>query len=156
MMRSVLIGSLLVFALGVPALADEIGHARQHPIDLSGIQGHVFFVDTENPAPNNGLIVMGTATGLDPTKAYLSLLYDNGSIPGGPNACEASQPDPLTGAQMVVGVWSVNPDGTGSLFVRKTGASYVALSQVRTISIRQIGVPDNLRACGEIARNPVH
>lgn len=139
-----------------PAVADEIGHARQHPINQSGIQGHIFFVDTGTNAANNGLIVMGTATGLDPTKAYVSLLYDNGSFPGGPAACEPSTPDPLTGAQMFVGAWVVNADGTGSLFVRKTGPPYVPLSQVRTISIRQLPVdPDNLRACGEIATNPV-
>lgn len=155
MNRPVFLGCLLVFAFVAPTFADEIGHARQHAINQSGIRGHIFFVDTGTDAANNGLIVMGTATGLDPTKAYISLLYDNGSFPGGPNACEPSTPDPLTGAQMFVGAWVVNADGTGSLFVRKTGASYVPLSQVRTISIRQAGVPDNLRACGEIGENPV-
>ncbi len=144
----------LVVAFGAPPSDDQIGHARQHPIDRSGIQGHIFIVDTGNSV--RGLIVLGTATGLDPTKRYVSLLYDNGSVPGGPNACEPSSPDPLTGPQMFVGFWTVDADGTGFLLQRKTGAAYVPLDLVRTISIRQFGVADNLRACGEIGRNPVH
>jgi hypothetical protein len=153
-MKRLLLGLSLLVLLCTPLFADEIGHARQHPIDDSGIQGHIFIVDTGNST--DGLIVLGTATGLDPTKAYMSLLYDNGSVPGGPDACEPSTPDPLTGAQMFVGFWTVDPDGTGSLLSRKRGASYVALSEVRTVSIRQAPrAPGNLRACGEIGRNQV-
>ncbi len=151
---SLLLG--LVVAFGAPSSDDQIGHARQHPIDNSGIQGHIFIVDTGNSV--GGLIVLGTATGLVTTAPYLSLLYDNGSVPGGPNACEPSSPDPLTPAQMFVGFWTVDADGTGFLLRRKTGPAYVALNLVRTISIRQTqnaGLPA-LRACGEIGRNPVH
>ncbi len=149
MLKSALFCCLLMAALCAPSFCDDIGHARQTPINASGIQGHIFIVDTGNST--DGLIVLGTATGLDPTLTYVSLLYDNGSVPGGPNACEPTTPFP----QMFVATWTVNPDGTGSLLRRKTGTAYVALSQVRTISIRQAGVPNNLRACGEIARNPV-
>ncbi len=44
------------------------------------------FVDTHND--NTGFITTGTATGLDPDKIYVSLIYDNGAVPGGPRACE--------------------------------------------------------------------
>jgi len=153
-MKPVLLGVVLVIAFFTSAYADVIGHARQHPINESGIQGHIFIVDTGNST--DGLIVMGTATGLNPLNTYVSLLYDNGSVPGGPNACEPSSPDPLTIPQMFVGTWVVDADGTGSLFVKKTGSTYVALARVDTISIRQRGAPaPNLRACGEIGKNTV-
>ncbi len=153
MRRLLLSFSLLVLSCA-PLFADEIGHARQHPINDSGIQGHIFIVDTGNSV--DGLLLLGTATGLDPTKTYVSLIYDNGSVPGGPMACE-----PTSGAlagRMFIGIWTVDADGSGSLFQRKRGPAYAALSEFRTISIRQVvpvGLPQ-LRACGEVAANPVH
>ncbi len=41
-----------------------------------------------------GLAVTGTANGLDPTKVYVSLFYDTGSVPTGPCACLPTNPPP--------------------------------------------------------------
>lgn len=142
-----------------PLSGQSTGSARQTPISQSGIQGEILFLDTGSSL--HGLVVSGKATGLDPTQTYFSLLYNTGSQPGGPNACV---PDPnhpaITGAQMFTNFWSVAPDGTGTLFRQKTGAAYVALSDVATVSIRKatpgMNPPffDILQACGEINVNP--
>jgi len=139
------------------ASGDAIGHARQHEINNSGIQGHIFVVDN-----GSNLVVVGAATGMDPTKSYFSLFYDKGSLPGGPNACVPSANSDLTGPQMFIANWSVDPEGTGTL-VRpsKTGAAYVPLSDIGTVSIRQNTPGQNppffniVVACGEVARNPL-
>jgi len=139
------------------ASGDAIGHARQHEINNSGIQGHIFVVDN-----GSNLVVVGAATGMDPTKSYFSLFYDKGSVPGGPNACVPSANSDLTGPQMFIANWSVDPEGTGTL-VRpsKTGAAYVPLSDIGTVSIRQNTPGQNppffniVVACGEVARNPL-
>jgi hypothetical protein len=150
------IGTIVMFAaLAVVVTAmtgDATAHARLHDIDQSGIQANVFFVDN-----GSTLWVLGVAEGLDPTKSYISLVYGTGSAPGGPHACEPSATHPITGAQMFVGTWTVDPDGSGVLSSKKTGASYVPAAAAGTMSVRQIvavGLPQ-LRACGEVAVNPL-
>ena len=144
-------------ASGRGMTGDATGHARQHQINGSGIEGHIFVVDN-----GSNLVVVGAATGMDPTKSYFSLFYDNRSVPGGPDACEPSASSTLTFPQMFIANWTVDSDGTGTL-VRpsKTGAAYVPLSDIGTVSIRQ-NTPGqnppffNIRvACGEVARNPL-
>ncbi len=106
----------------------------------------------------NGLVVSGTATGLDPTQMYFTLVYDKDSLPGGPNACTPPPTNDVTEDQMKVDFWHVHSDGTGTLFRVKTGSAYVALSGIATVSIRHVvGPPPEgfvLQACGEIHRNP--
>jgi hypothetical protein len=57
---------------------------------------------------------------------------------------------------MFIGFWKVNPDGSGSLHVVKTGPSYVPLDMVHTQSIRHaISLPPGplivpVVACGEV------
>lgn len=134
------------------------GSARQTPINGSGIQAEILFLDTGSNV--HGLVVSGKASGLDPTQSYFSLLYDVGSVPGGPAACTPPPTNDLTGAQMFTAFWAVAPDGTGTLFRQKTGAAYVALSDVATVSIRKATPGQNppffdiLQACGEVHRNP--
>lgn len=129
----------------------ENGDANLHPIDQSGIAAQMEYVDNQ---ATKTLTVTGTATGLNPTKRYASLFYDLGSKPSGPVVCEPSARDNLTFAQMFIGFWRVNSDGTGTLHAVKTGPSYVSLDAVHTQSIRQIisfnplNVP--VRACGEV------
>lgn len=77
-------------------------------------------------------------------------------------ACVPSASNDLTFPQVFVAVWTVDSEGTGTL-VRpsKTGAGYVPLSNIGTVSIRQDTPGENppffdvLRACGEVARNPL-
>lgn len=50
------------------------------------------------------LTVTGAAFGMDPLKAYASLLYDLGSVARGPRACLPTD-NSLTFNQMVLGYW---------------------------------------------------
>src|SRR5262249_11380795 len=141
--------TLAALAASVPAITnDATGHAKLVQFEQSGIQGEVFFVDN-----GNTLWVLGVAEGLNPALpagTYISLLYGTGSLPGGPNACEPSASHPITGPQMFVGTWVVDPDGSGVLSAKKTGASYVPVSSAGTMSIRQRITGDGAprRACG--------
>ena len=96
----------------------------------------------------------GTATGLDPNNFYISLLYDQRSVPGGPLACEPSDSSTLTGAQMFAGAWQVSADGTGTLNFTKTGPPYVPLAEIATMSIRGAAEDFERVACGRIHENP--
>lgn len=163
-LRWVVVSVLALFAFSLAAQAPPAGQAtgsaRQTPINGSGIQAEILFLDTGSDA--NGLVVSGKATGLDPTQTYFSLLYNVGSVPGGPAACTpAAPPAPqITFAQMFTNFWTVAADGTGTLFAQKTGSAYVPLSGVATVSIRKVTPGMNppffniLQACGEINRNP--
>lgn len=132
------------------------GAARLHQINHSGITARISFLDTGDP--DTGLIVSGVATGLNPNMTYITLVYDSGSVPGGPRACEPPPDNDQTDAQMFVGVWSVASDGTGRLNATKTGDSYVPLDDIATTSIRKVVGPGPsgalLQACGEVHRNP--
>jgi len=115
------------------------------------------------------LTVNGTATGLTPGIPYASLIYDNGSVPGGPEACEPTifdetDPDFLL-PTMFVDLWDNNGDGTGTLAATnivddETGARvYVPLDKFRTISIRDLTInngfgPAAVVACGQVAEHP--
>lgn len=159
---------------------------NQHPVDGSGIQGRITVVDT-----GSSNVIDGTATGLNPAHHYFSLLYTLGSHPGGPSesktlpsgsnaipACGALNQAGLTTIdtnQMVVGFWSVNADGTGTIHDVKTthlnsqdpffiatgvapvlesfgyvfGAnSYAPAGTWATISIRDADLGFALQACG--------
>lgn len=149
----VLTTSLMTLAAFCPYASGEqaTGGAIQTPIQQSGIRGEILFLDTGSPA--NGLIVSGTATGLNPSASYISLRYDIRSVPGGPRACEPSPSNTLTDAQMFVGFWTVNPDGTGTIFAQLVGDTYTSLTEIGTISIR-LASDGSLQACGKIHRNP--
>jgi len=163
-MKKVLVSAGMGFVMLVAAslvaqapTGQATGSAQQHTINNSGIQGEILFLDTGSDV--NGLVLSGTAAGLDPTQTYFSLLYNSGSVPGGPSACTPSPSGPpLTGAQMFTAFWTVAPDGTGTLFRQKTGTDYVPLSEVATVSIRKVTTTppffNILQACGEIKVNP--
>jgi hypothetical protein len=124
------------------------GDARLHQYNQSGIQGRITFFDD-----GSTLTAHGTATGMNPSDFYISLLYDNRSVPGGPLACEPSASNTVTEEQMFVGVWVVDANGNGTLSSEKTGASYVPLSQFRTVSIRAESLDFDRVACGQVADN---
>ncbi len=145
-----------MFGLPIIAMAKPNSKANLHQIDQSRIKAQIQFVDTGSTLKFNG-----TATGLDPTKTYVSLVYDDDSIPGGPRACLPTD-NSLSFAQMVLGVWRVNPDGTGTLSGTNRGTSYVPLTSIGTTSVRQDTQPTQplptvadpnrfvLQACGRI------
>jgi hypothetical protein len=165
-MKKGLLSAAVVFVMlvGVSLVAQAptgqaTASAQQHPINNSGIQAEILFLDTGSDV--QGLVLAGRATGLDPAQTYFSLLYNSGSVAGGPTACTPSSSGPaITEAQMFTAFWTVVPDGTGTLFRQKTGTAYVPLSAVATISIRKFTPGMNppffniLQACGEISVNP--
>ena len=147
---------------GVPS--DSQGQATLPAINGSGISARIEFVDD-----GATLTVTGTASGLDPAESYVTLIYDNGSVPGGPNACQPTvfdpnDPDFLLGT-MLIGFWEIDPDGNGTLSATNTnfGADYVPLDRFRSTSVRRIvgpppapGAPPltELVACGHVATQP--
>lgn len=160
----VLVAVIIMAALALPGgvRADDddsggqaTGRARLHQISRSGIRARILFLDSGSP--DNGLVVSGRATGLDPTQMFFTLVYDTGALPGGPEACLPSSANQLTGVQMQVGFWKVYADGTGTLFAIKAGDSYVPLSDIGATSVRHVvGPPPEgfvLQACGRVRRN---
>lgn len=145
-------------AAQAPPQGQATGSARLTPINISGIEAEILFLDTGSGV--HGLVVSGKASGLDPAQTYFSLLYKVGSVPGGPTACTPPPGSDITEAQMFTNFWTVASDGTGTLFRQKTGAAYVPLSDISTVSIRKATPGQNppffniLQACGEIHRNP--
>ncbi len=169
---------------GFAAVTQDI---NQHPVGGSGIQGRVEVTDT-----GSSLIIHATATGLNPAHGYFSLIYTLGSHPGGPSGnstppatsnaiapCDAFNQagnSTIDFAQMLVGFWSVKPDGTGTLDAVKSSTgnsqesfwpkpfvefikaqfgfvphsnSYAAIGTWSTMSIRDVTLNFALQACGE-------
>jgi hypothetical protein len=123
------IGAVMIATSSVGALSSpSTGSARLHPYDRSGVKASMTFFDTHDEIA--GLIVNGTATGLDPNKKYVSLISDNDSVPGGPQACEFSD-DSFDEEEMFAGSWHVNADGTATLFFVMSEGGYVPLSDYR-------------------------
>ncbi len=83
------------------------GRANLHPIDDSGIKARIAFVDD-----GATLTVTGKATGLNPGESYITLIYDNGSVPSGPRACQPTIFDPTDPdfllATMFVAFWAIH------------------------------------------------
>ncbi len=166
-----LAGSLLVPVLaaaldangGPPHAASRTGKANLHQINKSGIKARIEFQDD-----GTTLMVTGTATGLDPGESYVTLIYDNGSVPGGPKACQPTIFDPTDPdfllATMFIGFWAVDPDGQGTLAAVNTngGLDYVPLDKFKNTSVRLvIGPPPKgsvipmteLVACGHVSES---
>ncbi len=138
--------------------------ANLHPMNQSGVKARIDFVDD-----GTTLFVTGTADGLDPTQIYLTLIYDNGALPGGPNACRPTIFDPgdpeFLLDRMVVGPWSVDANGNGTLSAINTnfGADHVPIGLFRAASVRRVlgpppvpgaPPPTELVACGHVATQP--
>jgi hypothetical protein len=137
---------IVIAGMSVVANSITTAHALQHPVNLSGVMGRITFVEDET-----GVHVEGSATGLEPSVGrYVSLVYDLGSVSGGPEACEPTAPIP----GMFVGIWSVDDAGDGELI--QLNAALAPLSTIDTISIRDQTInggfgPEAVVACGQIA-----
>lgn len=130
-----------------PQLAS--GQATQHSVNQSGVMGRISFTAT-----SAGVAVTGTATGLQPSVGrYVTLVYDVGSVPGGPTACEPTKPM----AGMFVGIWSVDASGHGTLI--QVAHDVAPLGAFDTVSIRDTTInggfgPTAVVACGQVAFKP--
>jgi hypothetical protein len=86
------------------------------------------------------LRVSGRATGLDPLKRYISLIYDPGSKPSGPTACIPSVLPPVGGLsfdQMQLGDWQPIGAGTRTFSAQRISSAFVPLRAIGTASIRR-------------------
>ena len=75
---------LVVGGLALPLIVwatASVGVAKLTPRNHSGVHAAIVFMDD-----GSTLTFSGTATGLEPFGFYLSLVYDNRSVPGGPGA----------------------------------------------------------------------
>ena len=134
--------------------------ATLHVMNQSGVHARISFTDD-----GSTLTINGTASGLVPSVPYASLIYDNGSVSGGPEGCEPTIFDPTDPdfllPTMFVGIWMNHGDGTGTLAAVNTngGVDYVPLGKFRTISVRDLTInegfgPEAVAACGEVAEHP--
>ena len=161
-MKRIAVFVVVALALfGTPVLAgDKVkGEANIEQVVASingtNVDAEIRFIDT-----GTSLTVRGKAEGLVRGQQYFSLLYDVGSPVTGPGACEPTrgpgQPGFLTIDQMIVGFWTppTGDDEDWTINVTKTGASYVPLSQVGTMSVRIVlGPPPagfKLQGCGKV------
>lgn len=154
---TVLIGTIMIVTSSIGAQAGpSTGKAQLHPINHSSITAKISLLDTGNNV--TGLIISGTARGLNPNESYVSIIYDNPNVPGeeGPSCILAD--NLLDFEEEFAGRWSVDPDGTGTLFETNVTSAYVPLSRLDAISIlREEGdrPPESfeLVACGKIIKH---
>jgi hypothetical protein len=132
-MTAVLAGALLTTS--VTAYAGTLtATANEHPIGGSGVSGMINFVDN-----GSTLTVTGVAAGLTPGVPYFSLIYTDGTQPGGISEGKSMPPtshataacndfnkagnSAITSTQMVLGFWKNNGDGSGTLLAVKSSTS---------------------------------
>jgi len=177
-MRSARLPALIVtvgLVIALPAVANAkhgdtaTGKANLHPLPLtqvedngaqprtlSGVSGKFLFVDD-----GSTISISGEARGLDPAATYVSSVSDRGSVPGGffafggqgatKGACEVREWEDPVG---IVGVWSVDADGQGTISgTNFVDSQYVGLDEIGTVSIVQVepdlGV-EGVVACGRV------
>ncbi|MCG8408315.1 MAG: hypothetical protein MI923_24200 [Phycisphaerales bacterium] len=141
-----------------------VGRSNLKSVDETGVDAKIVFVED-----GTTLMVIGTATGLDPAETYFSNIYDIGSASEGPGACVPSIFDPKDPdfilPTMFLGFWEVDADGNGRLCAINTndGADFVPLDKIGTVSVRLIVGPppapdappmNELVACGSVNSRP--
>jgi hypothetical protein len=150
---------LMTLLLAVPAVARPdafaSGQATLHTMHQSGIMGRVDFSLTAGGA----VTATGTATGMAPNTVarYVTLVYDRGSVPGGPDSCEPSPGNFMPG--MGVGFWTSDADGNGTLHFLPFLGPVAPLGSFDTTSIRDTTINHGfgeaaVQACGEVALKP--
>lgn len=120
---------------GIVAAAAELAEGEVNVVPFAGqnFQAEIQIVDT-----GSALLVEGKASGLDPTKSYVSLDYT--TPPTGPTACDPG--GTLSFAQMFLGTWSVDSQGEGSLVAVKTASGNTNEPPASLLAfLNHIGVP---------------
>ena len=147
-----LLFGLVVTATTVQAQGGATASANLHPVNQSGVMGKITFIQIEG-----GLVVTGTATGLAPSSVsrYVTLVYDVGSVPGGPELCEPT----VELAGMFVGIWASDATGNGLLTQLAPPGAIAPFGTFDTVSIRDTTINDGfgveaIVACGQVAVKP--
>jgi hypothetical protein len=122
------------------ARTTHTARAILHPENGSEIQAWFTISDD-----GRRLAVTGTATGLRPGSLYTSFLYGGNTVARGPNACTAES----GGLSLGLGRWNVDVAGNGTLTTTLTGDKYVPISEIGTVSVRDVSLAFELVACGE-------
>ena len=156
-LTSILPAAALLTMLGLSSsVAQEIVVGRSGkmiPAQKTSIDATIVLLDTGSSG--SGLVVNGSGSGFDPANTYVTLIYDPGSVAEGPNACSPTS-GILDPTQMLVGFWRVDRSGRGRLFAVKSGESYAPLSDIGTISVREVQGPAPggfvLQTCAEVER----
>lgn len=144
---------LVAAGTAVRAQGGTGARANLHPVNQSKVMGRITFAQT-----GAGLIATGTAKGLEPLAPlfrYVTLVYDVGSVSGGPEACEPTVPMP----GMFVGTWAVDAAGNGLLIQIAPPGAIAPLGAFDTVSIRDTTINGGFGvqavvACGQVAVNP--
>lgn len=157
---SVTLTVLASFLVAPPAMATKAVKATATLVDPfladgdSRITADLLFVND-----GSKLMVTGIAQGMDPTKQYFSLIYDEASASSGPTACTPVQPsvspppssNGLTFDQMELDEWQPIGSRTRTLNAERRGVADVPLTWIGTVSVRRIDpTATPLMACGEI------
>ena len=138
--KLIILMTAIVLLLAVPALVLAAGAGKSKAKPPTKISAKFIFAD-------NGvdtLTIDGKAKGLAPDQTYISLVYGPGSEVKGIDACKPNVPNTL-GPVMLVGAWTVDGDGKGTLgpvtnitSLADDSVNYVPLGDIGTISVRLI------------------
>ena len=112
------------------------GKAREFVSPFSTVYARIRFTDD-----GTTLTVNGSGGGFNPGLSYTSFFYGVGSVPNGALACIPPTPNLLTPLQMITAYWLPITGTYRTLYVQKTGTSYVPLTQVSTFSVRYDSTP---------------
>ena len=172
-----ILGVLVLAAIPALAIAGPPAHttgkAHLHPSNGSGIKRAVITFSDDGAG---NMTIHGEASRL--SGGEFSLLYDIGSVPGGPGTpdnannpsgagnCEPSASDDLSAKQMLldfslppgappfVAIWMPAGGGNWTMDYVASGDFYAPLSMLGTVSIRNAPGAAAVKACGKIASKP--
>lgn len=130
--------SMLVVGLGTTGISAAASEQAEGEVNVLPFPGQSFQAQIEIVDTGSALLVEGSASGLDPSKTYVSLDYT--TPPTGPTACEPG--GTLSFAQMFLGTWSVDSQGEGSLVAVKTASGNTSQPPASLLNfLNFIGVP---------------
>ncbi len=135
--KLILLAMAIMLLLAIPAVVFAVkSDAKANAKPPTNISAKFTFDDD-----GSTLTINGTAKGMDSGHPYVTLVYGLGSMVNGVDACEPPTPN-LLGPRMLVGSWTVLPDGTGTLAATNiisladSSVAHVPLSDIATISVR--------------------
>ncbi len=123
-------------ALNIAGSKSLAGASGTRIRQFSTIRADVLLIDD-----GTNLTVNGQGVGFNASLSYTSFFYGTGSVQYGSLACIPPNPNNLTATQMITAYWLPVGSTRRTLTVVKTGASYVPLSAIGTMSVRYDSTP---------------